>query len=622
MKNIIILFVLILSASSLYSKTTEFGTPRHETIIMDPINGKQNNPQMYNVLAPGWPSSAGYHQVGIDHLWDVNTATGARISSLAKSLPEQLNDDYTKWRISLRDGIYWSDGVQLTADDFVYTINLNLENSKTSSHGWYKSLFKKVEKVSKLVFDVEMTKPQPRITKQIGVDVWGNNLRVVPKHIFEKQDDPLKFKHYPPVVTGQYTLKDADPNGYWFIWELRDDWHRSPAGILGGKPDAKYLIWHAVGTEEKRILAMANNEMDILCDISPEAWDILRSKSKYAKAWSDNFPWANMDDPCTRGIVFNNEKSPYDKWQVRWALALAVDIDKASMGTFSGMLRVSPLSATPVSLVQKYYHKPLLPWLKEYTLPDGYKPFNDGFGKRMVDKLSKQGVEGLPFNDEAAVDLFGVGWWKYDPQKATALLESVGFKKNGKKWMLPDGKPWKMTINAPAGYEVESERLAYVIAKQWKKFGVDTNVRAMDGGSFWSAYNNGDFDGGSYWPGCAAEPDNMWRAWSWHSKHAKPTGTSSENPLRYTNSDMDELLDEWFTVPSDDPRILSIGTKIQKLLVEDKPWLPMFGTSKFVPVDTYYWSNYPSAKTPYEGPWWWWSNFKFMVTEIKATGRK
>ena len=56
----------------------------------------------------------------------------------------------------------------------------------------------KVEKVSKLIFDVEMTKPQPRITKQIGVDVWGNNLRVVPKHIFEKQDDPLKFKHYPP----------------------------------------------------------------------------------------------------------------------------------------------------------------------------------------------------------------------------------------------------------------------------------------------------------------------------------------------------------------------------------------------------------------------------------------
>ena len=48
----------------------------------------------------------------------------------------------------------------------------------------------------------------------------------------------------------------------------------------------------------------------------------------------------------------------------------------------------------------------------------------------------------------------------------------------------------------------------------------------------------------------------------------------------------------------------------------------MFGTSNFVPVDTYYWSNYPSAETPYEGPWWWWSNFKFMVTEIKATGRK
>jgi peptide/nickel transport system substrate-binding protein len=41
-----------------------------------------------------------------------------------------------------------------------------------------------------------------------------------------------------------------------------------------------------------------------------------------------------------------------------------------------------------------------------------------------------------------------------------------------------------------------------------------------------------------------------------------------------------------------------------------------------VPVNTYYWDNYPTANNFYEGPWWWWSNFKFMVPEFKSTGRK
>ena len=42
------------------------------------------------------------------------------------------------------------------------------------------------------------------------------------------------------------------------------------------------------------------------------------------------------------------------------------------------------------------------------------------------------------------------------------------------------------------------------------------------------------------------------------------------------------------------------------------------GTSKFVPVNETYFTNYPTADNYYEGPWWWWSNFKFIVSQIKA----
>ena len=52
------------------------------------------------------------------------------------------------------------------------------------------------------------------------------------------------------------------------------------------------------------------------------------------------------------GISFNDSTPPYDQWQVRWALALATDIKKVSLGTFAGMLRVSPLGVPPVTAVQ------------------------------------------------------------------------------------------------------------------------------------------------------------------------------------------------------------------------------------------------------------------------------
>ncbi len=42
-------------------------------------------------------------------------------------MPEVLNEEYTKFRITLKEGIYWSDGVEFTADDIIYTFKTNFE---------------------------------------------------------------------------------------------------------------------------------------------------------------------------------------------------------------------------------------------------------------------------------------------------------------------------------------------------------------------------------------------------------------------------------------------------------------------------------------------------------------
>ena len=42
------------------------------------------------------------------------------------------------------------------------------------------------------------------------------------------------------MTLGPYKIKEFDPNGFWQLWELREDWERSGWGNLG-EPKPKYV---------------------------------------------------------------------------------------------------------------------------------------------------------------------------------------------------------------------------------------------------------------------------------------------------------------------------------------------------------------------------------------------
>ncbi|MCC6166302.1 MAG: ABC transporter substrate-binding protein [Caldilineaceae bacterium] len=601
------------------AESTFLDTPRNETLIVDQLNGSLERPENFNIYTPGVDAGRGFHEICTDHLWEIDTTTGEQYGSLAAELPTSLNDDYTSWEIKLREGIYWDDGVEFTADDVAYTLNMWLETEELAINGWAVDYIDSVEVKDKYTLVLNTTRPQPRISKDLGVTIWGNRLYPMPKHIWEKED-PATFTFFPPTCIGQYKFKDYDSNGNWTLWEQREDWERTSVGQVLNAAGPKYLLWNFVGTEEKRILAMINNDVDILQDITPESMTVLTQKSPATRAWHAGFPYADFDDPCERGISFNNSRSPYDQWQVRWALALATDIKNVSLGTFAGMLRVSPLGVPPVAAVQNTYHKPLVEKLKAMTLPDGYAPFDPNFAKDMAQVFNEQGVGGdLPTDEAALIDLFGVGWWKYDVEEAAKLLEEVGFTRDANgKWLLPDGTPWKISINAPSDWEVQSGRLAFAVADSWTKFGIDASASPMTGGTFWTAQSTGEFEAGSYWPGCAIGPDIYPNLSGWHQKFIVPTGEPAPgNVNRHASDKLAEIFDQLEQITSDDPKNVELSKDLLMQMALEMHWIPMFGTSKFVPVNQTYWTNYPSADNYYEGPWWWWSNFKYIVAQIK-----
>src|SRR5438874_1944160 len=97
------------------------------------------------------------------------------------------------------------------------------------------------------------------IDPQKGVDaMW-----MMPKHVFEKVPDILKFDNNPPVTLGAYTLNSFDPNGKWFIWQKRPDWQRTSVARFG-EPGPKYVAYVDPGPPDKRVIAQLNHDLDII----------------------------------------------------------------------------------------------------------------------------------------------------------------------------------------------------------------------------------------------------------------------------------------------------------------------------------------------------------------------
>jgi len=599
-------------------KMTDVGTPRSETLIVDMLNARVANPNSMNPYQQGTTINQGLHQMAVSLMWDIDTAAGKQIPDLAAAMPEPLNADFTKFRVKLRQGLTWSDGVPFTADDVVYTGQMLLNTPGLAYSAALKGTIKDVRKVDDYTVEIDTVKSTPRLAMVLGDVIYSNKFMVVPKHIWEKQN-PETFTNFPPVTLSAYKYKSSDPNGTWFLWEKRDDWKNTDVGQIVGEPKPKYVLFRSYGPEEKRVLAMAQNDMDILVDVSPESLDILRGQNPKVRAWFNGFPYATFNDPCQRGMHFNTTIPPYDNPQTRWALALAINLQQASLATYSGMMRAAPLGVPPTDVLMKTYYKPLVPWLKEFALPDGYKPFDAEYATNLAARLRAEGSADIPTDPEQVRDLLGVGWWKYDPAEAAKLLQSAGFKKQGTHWMKPDGKPWTITINAPNDFEVESQRLAFAVANEWTSFGVPTKVQQMQDGPFFAAENSGNYEVGSYWStSCAIIPDPFVRLEGLHKEYVRPNGTpSAANMGRYSSDELSALIDKLRVTPTDSPEIVPITTAMLKVIVKDLPAIEMFGTSKFVPVNETYWTNYPTAENPYEGPWWWWANFKFIAAHLK-----
>jgi len=598
------------------------GVPRNQCLILENPTGTCLPADDFNRWRSGSNTySAGHQQLALDALWYIDPDAGVNgvwDNALAAEKPI-YNADYTQMTVKLRQGLMWSDGVEFTADDLFYTVDVQMKTPGFNYSGLFTGSIDHLEQPDKYTVIFYLKSPNSRFHSAFTVR-WGACF-IMPKHVFEKEADPLAFKFYPPVSIGAYTLKDHDPNGKWFLWERREDWKKTSVALLGDV-DVKYAMYIDPGPSDKRVIAQTAHQLDVIHDITPEGRITLAKTSPTSVGWFNSFPWAHPD-PTLPAVIYNNEKPGLDKKEVRWALTLAIDIVAVAMGSYKGAATISAIHVPPTGMYPKYYHTPLEPWLNEFTIKVGgqdYKPYDSAAAQRIADEARKTLGDLVPTDPATIKTYVGAGWWKYDLKAAEQLMLDAGMKRGGDgKWQLPDGTTFKVPLMSMNETNPTMNRAAAMVVENWKTFGIDTNLDSQ--ASPWPIMVSGEYSANLAWTieTWGGDPDLFYFLQFWHSKFYQPSGVNAtgSNSMRWKNPELDKIIESIQQISFDDPKGIEYGLEFCKLAAQEMPITPLMAYNVFTTMDTTYFTGYPTIDNPYTDPVPNWANTKYMFVKIK-----
>ncbi|GLQ10424.1 peptide ABC transporter substrate-binding protein [Devosia yakushimensis] len=596
------------------------GIPRNEALIVQGPTAQ--NADWFNIWAPGGGSNVnGLQQLTTDTLWFINPEGGvdAWQNALAAE-PPIYNDDFTEMTVKLREGIFWSDGVEFTADDLVYTVQTQIDHPGMGWSAPFSINVESMEQPDRNTVIFKLKAPNSRFHTLFTVR-W-NAAWIMPKHVFEKVEDPLAFNNNPPISLSAYVLHNYDKAGNWAIWKLRDDWQRTSIGMDWGQPEVKYVVYAASGNPEARVIAQRNHNLDVINDIAPEGMFSIMRDAPGTAAWLPGFPYAHPD-PTLPSVLFNLQKEPFNNKDVRWALALLIDIRAVALGAYRGAANLSALAVPPTGSAPDDYFVPMQDWLTNFELNTGsrtIKPYDSSLAGQLANMVRGQWPD-IPTDEAPLERMFGFGWWKQDVQAATELLQKAGFTKNGNQWLKPDGTPFEIRVQVEGDAIPTLARAGTVIAQQWSQAGIKATVDVA-GPTHGQRMGTGDFETAIFWTveTWGGHPDLSFFLDSYRSDFIKPLGEIQppRNLQRWQDPRLDEIIDKNRSLAFDSPEVKALGIDFLKLAVEEMPMIPLMAYNKFAPFDTTYWTNYPSAANPYAASGPNWSNLRYMVVSLKA----
>ena len=244
-------------------------------------------------------------------------ADGSRIWILGESL-ERIDDIH--YTLTIKEGITFSNGNPLTAEDVMYTMELCRDNPQFS--------------LNVKVVDFEKTK----VTGDYTIDLWytvynaSQEPGLTQLLIMDKESYDEAAISRNPIGTGPYVVTDYVTNSHLHV-TARENYWAEPAKI-------KNIEFKVISEEAQIVNALETGDIDMASAIPV-------SEASYVESLGYNIRVANGNyDLITLFNMTDDPSNPLRTKEARWAVSMAIDREAIAEIIYQGLSTVTDYPAS------------------------------------------------------------------------------------------------------------------------------------------------------------------------------------------------------------------------------------------------------------------------------------
>lgn len=492
----------------------------------------------------------------------------------------QHSSDGKEWTITFRKGIKWSDGTAFKASDVVWNMDTLKRAPTLARQSTYTKEYEKSEAVDDVTLKVTLNQPDYRFffkSLTFRFDL-GDDDAILPPQMYTgiADADLITFTAYDvakgwPISTAAFGVGES--NDQYTNFDIRPTWWAADTGFVSKYPDVWRLVSLPAQNDTTSAQMLINKEVDHTLDVRPFVAASTLAQADHLTTWTGRKPPYGYLDWWPISVQFCTVKAPWDNPKVRWAVAYALDQQKVvDIGWGgAGTVAMGPF--------------PNFPKLVKYM--DGIKDLTDQ-------------------NNVLEFDL----------DKSAALMQEAGFTKDSEGfWVDADGKRPDSDLYAAVPLFGD---LAPIVAEQLRQAGffcqhkapTDVWAAKVDGRASMFLFGHG---------GSTIDPYDTF--YLYHDKPPAMGEQSWGNITRWQNTDFIAITEEMNTTAMDDPKMADLFRRGMELYYKELPDCPLVQWYHRIPVNTWYWDNWPNETNPYMNTALWHQTMFYVVFGLKATGK-